>query len=146
MKKYQRMEITWFILILLDIKLILMKVNSKVKFTEKGKVYQIVLEKLSDDVYKCPLLTDKGCILGSNKPFDCESWPYYIMKKDDEYVITISKDCPVINNIDENKLKEFAEKKMKDISINIIKKYPDMITNYNRDLKILYSIKKERID
>lgn len=67
------------------------------------------------------------------------------MKKDDDYVITLSNDCPIMSKMDEEKLKLFIDNKFKDIAIEIIKKYPDMITNYNRELKILYTINKKEL-
>lgn len=125
-------------------KYVIENIDSKINFIKKGEIYQIELNREKNNIYKCPLLTPHGCIL-ENKPFDCESWPYYVMKKDDDYVITLSNDCPIMSKMDEEKLKLFIDNKFKDIAIEIIKKYPDMITNYNRELKILYTINKKEL-
>lgn len=124
---------------------VIKNINSSIEFIKKNNIYQIVLNKREDGLYECPLLTKTGCILGSSKPFDCESWPLYVMKYNDDYVITVSNDCPIITKIDSTKIYNFIQKKFLTIAINIIKKYPDMITEYNRDLKIIYTINKKEI-
>ena len=72
------------------------------------------------------------------RPFDCESWPFYVMKSGDKIVITKSKDCPIFNKIDDKVLINFIEKKFLKITQKIVKDNPSMITKYNRGLKILY--------
>ena len=118
-------------------------INSKIKFKKINKIYQIELEKYNNK-YKCPLLSDKGCLLPNQiRPFDCESWPFYVMKKEDKYVITKSNDCPIFKNADNKKLINFIEKKFLAIAKKIVKDNPDMVTNYNRDLEILYEFTDE---
>lgn len=115
------------------------KVDKNIKFIKKNDIYQIVLNPWGK-VSKCPLLGNNGCILKKYKPFDCESWPFYVMKYKGTYVITISNDCPVFNKIPSTKLLNFIEKKFKYDALKIINEYPNMITDYNRDLKIIYKI------
>ena len=43
------------------------------------------------------------------------------MKKDDNYVIPISNDCPVFNNIPIHRLESFVENKFKKEGMKIIK-------------------------
>lgn len=45
----------------------------------------------------------------------------------------------------EEKLKEYIKLKFLKEALNIIKKYPSMITDYNRELEILYRINKRDI-
>ena len=118
---------------------IIENINSKIKFKKINKVYQIVLEK-EEELYRCPLLTNNGCILKDKRPFDCKSWPLYIMKKGEQCYITMSNDCPIMNKVDKGRLLEYVEKEFLNIAKYIIKNNPDMITEYNRDLKILYKI------
>ena len=72
------------------------------------------------------------------RPFDCESWPFYVMKKDKKFVITKSNDCPIFSRIDNKMLTNFIEKKFLEIAKKIVKNNPSMITEYNRGLDILY--------
>ena len=84
-----------------------------------------------------------GCILKDKRPFDCKSWPLYIMKKDDEYYITVSNDCPTINKVEKSKLLEYVEKEFLSIAKQVIKNNPDMITEYNRNLKFYIKYKRK---
>ncbi len=45
----------------------------------------------------CPALSETGCTLGENKPFDCKIWPLRAMKKGEDIVITISPVCESVN-------------------------------------------------
>ena len=114
-------------------------INSDIEFNDKNGLYQIVLIDYKNK-YKCPLLSDKGCLLPDEyRPFDCESWPFYIMKKDEKFVITKSNDCPVFNKIDDSKLISYIEKIFLPIAKEVAKTSPELITEYNRNLKILYT-------
>ena len=113
-------------------------INNEINFIDKNGLYQIELVEY-ENKYKCPLLSDKGCVLPNEyRPFDCESWPFYVMKKDNEYLITKSNDCPIFNKINRNKLIEYIENKFLPIAIHIAKNHPGLVTEYNRDLDILY--------
>lgn len=120
-------------------KYIIETIDKNIKFKKIGNIYQIILDK-DNELYKCPLLRNDGCVLKDRRPFDCKSWPLYIMRKDKEYYITISNDCKKMNQIEKSKLIEYIEKDFLSIAKCIIKNTPDMITEYNRDLKILYKI------
>lgn len=113
-------------------------INKNLKFTEIDNIYKIELIKCKSK-YKCPLLSEKGCMLPNKyRPFDCESWPFYVMKKDEKCVITKSNDCPVFANIDNKKLTDFIENNFLEIAKKVAKEHPSMITEYNRGLDILY--------
>lgn len=114
-------------------------IDNDIKFKKIGDIYQIILDK-DNELYKCPLLRNDGCVLRDRRPFDCKSWPLYIMRKDKEYYITISNDCKKMNKVEKSKLIKYIEKDFLSIAKCIIKNTPDMITEYNRDLKILYKI------
>ena len=47
----------------------------------------------------------------------------------------MSNDCPIMNKVDKDRLLEYVEKEFLNIAKYIIKNNPDMITEYNRDLK-----------
>ena len=49
------------------------------------------------DLYYCSLLDhDKGCIMGTEKPFDCRIWPFRVMDLNGTRVIVLSTVCPVV--------------------------------------------------
>ena len=114
-------------------------INSEIKFNEKNGLYQIELIKYKNK-YKCPLLTDKGCLLPNEyRPFDCESWPFYVMRNDKEFLITKSNDCPVFNKVNDDVLIDYIKREFLEIAKDIATNYPELVTEYNRNLKILYT-------
>lgn len=113
-------------------------INENLKFTKIDDIYKIQLVKYKSK-YKCPLLSEKGCVLPNEyRPFDCESWPFYIMKKSDKFIITKSNDCPIFAKIDNKILTDFIKRKFFIIAEKVVRENPGMITEYNRDLDILY--------
>ena len=79
-----------------------------------------------------------GVLPNEYRPFDCESWPFYIMKKSDKFIITKSNDCPIFAKIDNKILTDFIKRKFFIIAEKVVRENPGMITEYNRDLDILY--------
>ncbi len=116
-------------------------INSEIKFNDKNGMYQIELVRY-ENKYKCPLLSNKGCVLPNKyRPFDCESWPFYVMKNEKEFLITKSNDCPVFNKIKDEVLVEYIEREFLPIAKEIAANSPELVTDYNRNLKILYKFK-----
>ncbi len=79
---------------------ILQEYSPRMEFVKRGEHFLIKMEKEQGaDVYLCPLLDeDKGCIMGDDKPFDCEIWPFMIMELCGRKVLTLSPACPVVNS------------------------------------------------
>ncbi|MCQ2490399.1 MAG: hypothetical protein MJ079_02265 [Ruminococcus sp.] len=46
-----------------------------------------------NELFTCPALTENGCMLGDDKPFDCRIWPYRIMEIGGRRAITIASIC-----------------------------------------------------
>lgn len=111
-------------------------------FIKRGNVYQIVLEPWRKK-YICPLLTHVGCMLNNERPFDCKLWPFYVMKKDEKYVVTITEDCPIVRKKSRETINSCIDNAFLDQCRRIISKYPEMITDYNRNMKILYEFDDE---
>ena len=67
-----------------------------VEFISKGQESYIfrVRELDENDLFTCPLLDPaKGCRLGTEKPFDCQIWPFRIMNVNGRRAITIAPIC-----------------------------------------------------
>jgi hypothetical protein len=69
------------------------------KFIRRDDHFLLRLEREKDrDLYYCSLLDhSKGCVMGENKPFDCQIWPFRVMKLAGYNMITLSPVCPVVN-------------------------------------------------
>lgn len=101
----------------------------ELKMTGRGKnSYVFDMEFKDDGLTYCPALSETGCTLGENKPFDCMIWPFRTMKKGDETVITISPVCESIDpgNAD---VKALAEE-LAPIIFAEAEKNPDIIKEY----------------
>ncbi len=53
--------------------------------------------KEGEELVRCPMLTENGCGLGEDKPFDCKIWPFRIMQINEHLLgITVSPVCPKV--------------------------------------------------
>lgn len=69
------------------------------EFTAKDGGYTFKAKKLAEDeLFTCPALTENGCMLGDDKPFDCRIWPYRIMEIGGRRAVTIASVCEELYN------------------------------------------------
>lgn len=109
----------------------ILKLKPEQKFIHKDNSYLFRMEKADDQpLFLCPMLGEKGCILGNDKPFDCRIWPFRIMNLNGNRVITLSPVCPSIYKKPIGELVNFLNKGLakqifKEAAINpdIVKKY-----------------------
>jgi Fe-S-cluster containining protein len=111
----------------------------KLKSKENNAVYYFdMVDTISDEddkIYICNALSENGCILGENKPFDCRIWPFRLMKnKENEVKIAVSKYCEAVSSISVERLENFL---IESGLIEKIKKYKDenkyAIKEYSND-------------
>ncbi len=85
--------------------------DPEAKCARKGNGFVLNVSEITDgELYNCPALTENGCILGDNKPFDCRIWPFRIMERDGKRVIAVSTLCEEIHDRDHEELKAFLKK------------------------------------
>ncbi len=77
----------------------------------------------------CPLLTEKGCALGEEKPYDCRIWPFRVMKKGNLLLLTLSPVCESVSSLPVNRISEFAAKIAPKI-FEEAERNPEMVKNY----------------
>ena len=95
----------------------------------RGKKSHVFEMQFKDDgLTYCPALSETGCILGENKPFDCRIWPLRAMKKGEDIVITISPVCESINP-EKAEVKELV-KELAPAIFEEAEKNPDIIKEY----------------
>lgn len=82
-----------------------------------------------DGLCRCSLLTEKGCALGENKPFDCRIWPFRVMKRDNQLLLTLSPVCEAVSKLSVAKISEFA-KKIAPVIFEEAEKYPETVKDY----------------
>jgi len=110
-----------------------------VKFIEKGESYLFRMENPDENgIYYCPVLTDKGCALGDEKPFDCKIWPYRIMNFEGVRVITLSPVCESVFSLPIKTIRETAEKLSSKI-FSYADENPDIVKPYDDSYPIILS-------
>lgn len=71
--------------------------------------FLLKMEASQDGLYYCPMLSEKGCVLGDEKPFDCKIWPFRVMNFMGTRVITISPVCSSLFAKPLNELTAFVQ-------------------------------------
>ena len=101
-----------------------------------------------EELSYCPMLTDKGCILGDKKPFDCRVWPFRVNCISDGILgITVSPVCETVSALPVSKLSAFLNEKydergsLADIMLDYAKKHPYIIKLYIDDYPVLKIVK-----
>lgn len=125
-------------------KLIEKMVNKKIFFNPTASLWKIALDPISGEKgrYICPLYDfhTYRCLIYKLRPFDCYTWPFYIMKKENKVYMTISLDCPAVLKRTPKELTEFAHYKLVNYMIKKAKQNPDLITEFHGNTKILFEI------
>ncbi|MBU0978391.1 YkgJ family cysteine cluster protein [Patescibacteria group bacterium] len=119
--------------------------DRNIEFRQVGILWQIVLKRLEDELkerYICPVYDKKACQceVYEYRPFDCVTWPFYIMRKDKRVLITLSFDCPVVMRANTSFLIELAKFKIGPFMIEQARIHPDLITEYHGHAKILLDV------
>ncbi len=110
------------------------------EFVSKGeKSFLFRIRELDeDDLFRCPLLDPaKGCMLGTEKPFDCQIWPYRIMELDGRQAITIAPICDAMAAQPLGTLVAFLKEGLADTIFNYAAQNPDVVKPYDSMYPIL---------
>lgn len=96
----------------------------------------------ADGLAACPALSENGCTLGENKPFDCKIWPFRVMEHEGEILLTLAPLCEAVNGLDGDTLAAFAEKITPTVFAEA-EKNPDIVKPYAEGYRI-YAVKSRR--
>jgi hypothetical protein len=97
-------------------------------------------EIIDSTVFDCPMLSESGCRLGQNKPFECSIWPYRIMSQNGKLLISVSTLCkPMCKNSLESIIDQLKSGLAKEIC-DYAKIHPGIIKEYNDGYPILMYI------
>jgi Fe-S-cluster containining protein len=127
--------------------IVLNQINSNIRFKRKGRLWQIQLEKIDGrEKFICPILDENyGCLLSEKRPFDCYTWPFYIVKFQGKIVITLSSVCPIINGKQVYILRDFVKNKFAQYMFQEAKKLPELLSEYHSNMIILDILGNEDI-
>jgi len=84
-------------------------------------------------LYFCPELGEKGCKLVSERPFDCQIYPFRVMKLGEFTVIALSPLCKKVNEKPLSELVEFVESEL----FEKVKSHHAQIKDYDKSYVIL---------
>ena len=91
----------------------------------------------SEEEALCWFNKGKGCILGNDKPFECNVWPLRVMKKDNKLVITLSSGCKTVSSKPLNKIQKILDDGLAKKMLEYVKKFPKFVKDYREDYVIL---------
>ncbi|MCM1297953.1 MAG: hypothetical protein NC203_01665 [Firmicutes bacterium] len=95
----------------------------------EGECAAIRPEFDEEGLCRCPMLTERGCVLGDEKPFDCRIWPFRVMKKGNLLLLTLSPVCEAVSALSVEKISGFAEK-IAPVIFERAEKYPETVKAY----------------
>lgn len=114
--------------------------NPQYSFIPRGNNSLVFDMKFGNDgLAACPALSENGCTLCENKPFDCKIWPFRVMERDEEVLLTLAPLCEAVNKLDNNLLTRFAEK-LAPVVFAEAEKNPDIIKPYVEGYRV-YAVK-----
>lgn len=116
------------------------------KFIKKDGGYIFRVEEFSaEGLFSCPALTEKGCILGDEKPFDCRIWPYRIMDISGRRAITIASICEELYNRPLSQLVDFLKSGLADEIFSYADSHPEIVKPYYEGYPVLMFESKKSV-
>ncbi len=112
----------------------ILKLLPDAEFVSKGKESYIfrVRELDENDLFTCPLLDPaRGCILGTDKPFDCQIWPFRIMELSGRRAITIAPICEAMAQQPVGTLLNFLKEELAETIFTYAAAHPDVVQPYD---------------
>lgn len=114
-----------------EIKNKIKEVKPEAEFLPKDGGWIFKVEELDENqLFNCPALTEKGCMLGDEKPFDCRIWPYRIMKIGDKRAITLASICEEMYNRPLSELVDFLKKGLAEKIFSYADKHSEIVKPY----------------
>ena len=117
---------------------ILQEYSPLCRFIKRDDHFLMKMQREPDmDLYYCNLLDrEKGCIMGDDKPFDCEIFPFRVMELMGRKVLTLSPACPVVNSKKFDDVCTAADKAAGEI-FEFASSHPEVVKPYLDDHPIL---------
>lgn len=109
----------------------IVSVKPDTQFIGKDGGYIFKVTELDENqLFSCPALTEKGCMLGDEKPFDCRIWPYRIMDINGLKAITIASICDELYNRPLSQLTNFLKNGLADKIFEYAEMHPEIVKPY----------------
>lgn len=110
------------------------------KFAKKGGGFVLNSGEITDgELFSCPALTENGCMLGDDKPFDCRIWPFRIMKSGEGRVIAVSSLCSAVYGQSHDDLRDFLKEGLAKKIFAYADKFPEAVHELYNNYSVLLS-------
>ena len=84
------------------------------------------------DLFLCPLLdTEKGCMLETEKPFECQIYPFQVTEIGNRQAIVLSTLCEVVAKKPLDTLLDFLKTEIAETIFSYAEQHPDVIRPYD---------------
>ncbi len=116
-----------------------------IRFHPFGRLWQIELLPIADDPAgrsACPFYDQVTalCEIYDERPFDCATWPFYIMRCEGRVVIAVSPGCPTVAATDLEFLRTQARERIGPCMVAEARRYPDLIPDYYDEAVVLLDV------
>ena len=116
------------------------------EFVAKDDGFIFKVKELDEnELFSCPALTENGCMLGDDKPFDCRIWPYRIMYVGGRRAITIASICEEMYNRPLSQLTDFLKDGLADKIFEYARRHPEIVKPYYEGYPVLLFEKTDKI-
>lgn len=112
--------------------------NRPWKLAPRNNEYVFDMSFNGSEIEYCPALTETGCALGDNKPFDCRIWPFRVNNLNGTLVITVSPVCPAVSALPLKTLSEFVRGEFAETLLREARRHPDMVKPYVAGYPIIF--------
>jgi hypothetical protein len=126
-----------------DISIPVLEHHPESPMPSSNSIKRFRVTKLDDgDMFYCPALDNEtGCKLGDEKPFECQIWPFRIMKLNGQLVITVSPLCNAVFTRPLSTLVTFMKEELLDEMLKYAQEYPTAVKEYDDMYPILLLVK-----
>lgn len=97
-----------------------------------------------NQLFSCPALTENGCMLGDDKPFDCRIWPYRVMEVGGRRAITIASICNELYNRPLSQLVGYLKEGLAETIFSYADAHPEIVKPYYEGYPVLMFEKNVR--
>lgn len=119
--------------------------NPEINFVPYGNGFVIDPGELGEsELFNCPALTENGCMLGDEKPFDCRIWPFRIMNVGGIRAITIASLCSELYSRPLSQLVDFLNKGLAENIFRYADEHPEIVKPYDDGYPVLKLERKEK--
>lgn len=108
----------------------------KVPCRQSGGLWYFEMERNSCNDFVCPFLTEKGCGLGSIRPFKCALWPLYVVSLDGGLALAVSDVCTSVWNLSDEEILKGIAPTLPHI-LETVEKHPHLVEACRENFRVL---------